>query len=369
MPEIVEEVKNTPLSAVHETAGGKMVPFAGFYMPVSYRGITEEHRKVRSTVGAFDLSHMGEFRVTGPRALEFLQKVTTNNVSKLAAWDVQYSLMCYPEGGIVDDLLVYRLPNSYLLVVNAANIEKDFDWLASHKPEGVTLTDESDQTALFAIQGPKAEALLAKLTDFDLPNLGYYKAARAKVCGQGILFSRTGYTGEDGFELYIPPEKAEFYWRKIMEAGEQFDIESIGLGARDTLRLEMKYMLYGSDIDATANPMEAGLGWVVKLNKGDFIGKAPIEKMKTEGPKRKLVAFEMLEKSIPRKGCSIYAGSQKAGEVTSGTFSPSLGKGIGLGYVSTNLSAVGTKLEIDIRGKKTPAIVVPAPFYKNGTRK
>ena len=369
MPQIAEEVKKTPLSAVHEAAGGKMVPFAGFYMPVSYRGITEEHRKVRSSVGVFDLSHMGEFRVTGPNGLEFLQKVTTNDVTKLAVWDVQYSLMCYPEGGVVDDLLVYRLPDSYLLVVNAANIEKDFNWLVSHTPEGATLTDESDQTALIAIQGPRAEALMAKLTDFDLPNLGYYKAVRAKVSSREILFSRTGYTGEDGFELYIPPEKADFFWRKIMEAGKEFDIEPIGLGARDTLRLEMKYMLYGNDIDATTNPMEAGLGWVVKLNKGDFIGKGPIERMKTEGPKRKLVAFEMLEKSIPRKGCSIYAGSQKTGEVTSGTFSPSLDKGIGLGYIPSALSAAGTKLEIDIRGKKTPATVVSTPFYKNGTRK
>lgn len=346
-----------------------MVSFAGFYMPVSYRGITEEHRKVRSSVGIFDLSHMGEFRVTGPKALEFLQKVTTNDVAKLAVWDVQYSLMCYPEGGIVDDLLVYHLPDSYLLVVNAANIEKDFDWLVSHKPEGVTLTDESDQTALIAIQGPRSEALMAKLTDFDLPKLGYYKAAQAKVCGQEILFSRTGYTGEDGFELYMPPEKAEFFWRKIMEAGKEFDIESIGLGARDTLRLEMKYMLYGNDIDATTNPIEAGLGWVVKLNKGNFIGQAPIEKMKTEGPKRKLAAFEMLEKAIPRKGCTICADNKKVGEVTSGTFSPTLEKGIGLGYAPSFLSAVGTKLEIDIRGKKTPATIVPAPFYPKGSRK
>lgn len=369
MPQVVEGVKKTPLSAAHEAAGGKMVPFAGFYMPVSYRGITEEHRKVRSSVGLFDLSHMGEFRVTGLKALEFLQKVTTNDATKLAVWDVQYSLMCYPEGGIVDDLLVYHLPDSYLLVVNAANLEKDFDWLAAHKPEGVTLTDESDRTALIAIQGPRAEALMAKLTDFDLPQLGYYKAARAKACGQEILFSRTGYTGEDGFELYMLPDNAEFFWRKIMEAGKEFDIEPIGLGARDTLRLEMKYMLYGNDIDATTNPMEAGLGWVVKLNKGDFLGKTPIEKMKSDGPKRKLAAFEMLEKSIPRKGCSIYAGNQKAGEVTSGTFSPTLEKGIGLGYVPAAHSAIGVKLDIDIRGKKTPAAVVPAPFYKNGTRK
>ncbi len=346
-----------------------MVPFAGFYMPVAYRGITEEHRKVRSSVGVFDLSHMGEFRITGSRALDFLQKMTTNDVAKLAVGDVQYSLMCHPEGGIVDDLLVYRLPGEYLLVVNAANIEKDFDWLSSHKPEGVALTDESDQTALIAIQGPRSEAVVAKLTDFDLSKLGYYKAVRAKVSGQEILFSRTGYTGEDGFELYMPPEKAEFFWRKIMEAGRQFDIEPIGLGARDTLRLEMKYMLYGNDIDAATNPIEAGLGWVVKLNKGNFIGRGPIEKMKTEGPKRKLAAFEMLEKSIPRKGCLIYTATQKAGEVTSGTFSPSLEKGVGLGYVPSILSAVGTKLEIDIRGKKSPAAVVPAPFYQKGSHK
>ncbi|HXF48926.1 MAG TPA: glycine cleavage system aminomethyltransferase GcvT [Verrucomicrobiae bacterium] len=362
-------MKKTPLSDLHEAAGAKMVPFAGFYMPVSYRGISEEHRKVRSSVGVFDLSHMGEFRVTGTRALEFLQKVTTNDVAKLAVWDVQYSMMCYPEGGIVDDLLIYHLPDSYLLVVNAANIEKDFDWLVSHKPNAVTLTDESDRTALIAIQGPKAEVLMAKLTDYDLPKLGYYKAANDRVCGEEILFSRTGYTGEDGFELYMTPERAEYFWSKVMEAGREFDIEPIGLGARDTLRLEMKYMLYGNDIDATTNPLEAGLGWVVKLAKGDFIGKGPTEKLKAAGLKRKLVCFEMTEKAIPRKGCGIFSGGQKVGEVTSGTFSPSLEKGIGLGYVPTALAEVGRKLEIEIRGKNAAAVVVPAPFYKNGTRK
>ncbi len=365
----MEILKKTALCAVHEAAGAKMVPFAGFYMPVTYRGITEEHRKVRTSAGLFDLSHMGEFRVTGAGALDFLQKTTTNDVAKLTVGDVQYSTMCYPEGGIVDDLLVYRLADGYLLVVNAANLEKDFDWLTSHKPSGVSLVDESDQTALLAIQGPKTEMLMTKLTSFDLSNLGYYKSARAKVCGEEILFSRTGYTGEDGFELYVAPERAEFFWKKIMEAGREFDIEPIGLGARDTLRLEMKYMLYGNDIDQTTNPIEAGLGWVVKLSKPDFIGKPPIEKMKTEGPKRKLVAFEMAEKSIPRKGCGIFSGGQKSGEVTSGTFSPSLDKGIGLGYVPALFSAIGTKLEIDIRGKKGPATVVPAPFYKKGTRK
>jgi len=364
-----ETLKKTALAAVHEKAGAKMVPFAGFYMPVTYRGITEEHRKVRSSVGLFDLSHMGEFRVSGSGALDFLQEVTTNDVAKLAVWDVQYSLVCYPEGGIVDDLLVYRLPDSFFLVVNAANIQKDFDWLASHKPSGVALTDESDDFALLAIQGPKAEAIMAKLTGFDLPRLGYYKAAKAKVCGEEILFSRTGYTGEDGFELYVAPERAENFWHQIMEAGEEFDIELIGLGARDTLRLEMKYMLYGNDIDQTTNPIEAGLGCVVKLSKPGFIGKPPIEKMKTEGPKRKLAAFEMIEKSIPRKGCTIFSGGEKLGEVTSGTFSPSLEKGIGLGYVPTSFSTMETKLEIDIRGKRTPAAVVAAPFYKNGTRR
>jgi aminomethyltransferase len=210
---------------------------------------------------------------------------------------------------------------------------------------------------------------MAKLTAFDLPKLGYYKAARDKVCGEEILFSRTGYTGEDGFELYVPPGRAEYFWRKIIEVGKAFDIEPIGLGARDTLRLEMKYMLYGNDIDASTNPLEAGLGWVVKPAKGGFIGKGPIEKLKGEGLKRKLVCFEMTEKAIPRKGCGIFSDGQKAGEVTSGTFSPSLEKGIGLGYVPSVLAELGTKLEIEIRGKNTPAVVVPAPFYKNGTRK
>ena len=278
--------KKTPFYDIHLKKGAKVVEFAGFYMPIQYRSIMEEHRKVRNKVGMFDLTHMGEFEVWGKDALAFLQKCTTNDVSKLETYQVQYNCMCYPDGGIVDDLLVYKLPDHYFLVVNASNIDKDFNWLNEHTFGDVKLKNISDETALLAIQGPLAEKVLKKLTSLDLSKLRFYWATKGKVVGEEILFSRTGYTGEDGFELYIPPHLAEKFWKAVEEAGKEFEIEPIGLGARDSLRLEMKYMLYGNDIDQTTNPLEAGIGWIVKLDKDDFIGKEPTVKLKEQGLKR-----------------------------------------------------------------------------------
>jgi len=365
----MSDTKKTPFYQIHLRNNAKIVEFAGYWMPIQFKGIMEEHRKVRSSVGLFDITHMGEFEVKGKDALAFLQKTTTNDVSKLSDYQVQYSCMCYEDGGIVDDLLVYRLPDRFYLVVNASNIEKDFNWLKAHLFGDVKLVNLSDQTALLAIQGPVAEKVMAKLTDVDLKKIKYYWAARGKVAGKEILFSRTGYTGEDGFELYMPNEYGEHFWNSIMQAGKEFGIEPIGLGARDSLRLEMKYMLYGNDIDQTTNPLEAGLGWIVKLDKGDYVGKEPTLKLQKEGLKRKLVAFELSDKAFPRQHYHIEKNGKKIGEVTSGTFSPSLEKGIGLGYVDIQSSEVGADLDINIRGKDYLAKVTKPPFYKNFTHK
>ncbi len=365
----MSETKKTPFYQIHLKNNAKMVEFAGYWMPIQFKGIMEEHRRVRSSVGLFDITHMGEFEVKGKDSLVFLQKMTTNDVSKLSDYQVQYSCMCYDNGGIVDDLLVYRLPDRFFLVVNASNIEKDFNWLKSHLFGDVELENISDQTALLAIQGPVAEKVMAKLTDVVLDKISYYWAARGKVAGKEILFSRTGYTGEDGFELYMPDEYGEHFWDAIMQAGKEFGIEPIGLGARDSLRLEMKYMLYGNDIDQTTNPLEAGLGWIVKLDKGDFVGKEPTVELQKAGLKRKLVAFELSDKAFPRQHYQIEKNGKKTGEVTSGTFSPSLEKGIGLGYVDIQYSDTGADLEINIRGKDYLAKVIKPPFYKNYTHK
>jgi aminomethyltransferase len=361
--------KETPFYDIHLRNKAKIVEFAGFLMPIQFRGIMEEHRKVRSSVGLFDITHMGEFEVWGKDAESFVQKMTTNDVSKLEVYQVQYSCMCYDHGGIVDDLLVYRLPDHFLLVVNGACLEKDFRWLSDHLSGDVELKDVSDQTALLALQGPKAEEVMRRLTDEDLSELRFYWATWGKVNGIEMLFSRTGYTGEDGFELYFSPQHAETMWNALMVAGKEFDIEPIGLGARDSLRLEMKYMLYGNDIDQHTNPLEAGLGWIVKLDKGDFVGKEPIQRMKQEKPKRRLVAFELLDMGFPRPHYQIQNNGQKIGEVTSGTFSPSLNKGIGLGYVPTEFSKIDTELDIIIRNKTQRVVVVRPPFYKNFTHK
>lgn len=363
-------IKKTPFYDIHEKLNAKIVEFAGYHMPIQYRSITEEHKRVRKTVGVFDLSHMGEFQVSGHGARQFVQHAITNDLDKLDTGQILYTCMCYPDGGIVDDLLVYNLGDEFFLVVNAANIEKDFAYLNSlKKHDDVTLENLSDQIGLLAIQGPDAEKVMAKLTDYDLPSLPYYWSATSEIAGMEMLFSRTGYTGEDGFELYCFPEQAVPLWSAVMEAASEFNGEPVGLGARDSLRLEMKYALYGNDIDQATNPLEAGMGWTVKLNKSDFVGKDALEKIKAEGLKRKLIAFELKEKGFPRQHYPIVIDGEKAGEVTSGTFSPTLDIGIGAGYVPADRSKIGSEIIIDIRGKLIPAEIVKPPFYKNGTRK
>jgi aminomethyltransferase len=324
----------------------------------------EEHNAVRSNVGLFDLTHMGEFEVSGPHALDFLQKMTTNDVAALEVAQIQYSCMTYPDGGIVDDLLVYKLENRYMLVVNAANLDKDLVWLKDHLISGVDLIDRSDEISLLAIQGPNAVKLMAELTDYNLDSLQYYWAAQAEVARKKILFSRTGYTGEDGFELYIPNADGAHLWDAIIEAGKKYDLALIGLGARDSLRLEMKMALYGNDIDQTTNPIEAGLGWIVKLDAGDFIGSDIIRKVKSEKPDRKLVSMILKQKAFPRQGYDIYDGDKPVGKVTSGTVSPSLDVPIAMGYVPRQLSKPGNTVEIDIRGRRITAEIIKPPFYK-----
>jgi len=361
--------KKTPLFDKHAALGAKIVDFAGYQMPVLYNSINAEHLKVRNNVGIFDLSHMGEFYAHGPGALDFLQKVTVNDVSALDVWQVQYTCMCYPNGGIVDDLLIYRLPDKYMLVVNAACLEKDWKWLNDNMFGGVRLENESDNTGLIAVQGPDAQKVMQKVTDFDLDKMEFYWSAETTVAGHKILISRTGYTGEDGFEMYIPPDKCSDIWDSLIEAGKEFDISPIGLGARDSLRLEMKYMLYGNDIDDTTNPIAAGLGWIVKLDKGDFIGREPVNTMKAEKPSERLVAFEMQDRAIPRKGYTIERDGEQVGRVTSGGYSPSLEKGIGLGYVRRGNTKAGVELQVPIRGKNASALIVKPPFYKQGSHK
>ncbi len=363
------EPKKTPFYSLHVANKAKIVEFAGYLMPIQFRGMMEEHRKVRSSVGLFDITHMGEFEVWGEDREAFIQRMTTNDVSRLAPYQVQYSCMCYDHGGIVDDILVYRLPDHLLLVVNGACLDKDFQWLSDHLSGDVDLRNRSEQTALLALQGPRAEDVLKKLTDKNLSDLRYYWSTWTKVNGIEMLFSRTGYTGEDGFELYFSPEHAESMWNALIEAGKEFEIEPIGLGARDSLRLEMKLMLYGNDIDQTTNPLEAGLGWIVKLDKGDFVGKEPIARMKEQKPQRKLAAFELTDMGFPRQHYVIQKDRKKIGEITSGTFSPSLNKGIGLGYVPVEFSKIDTELDIVIRGKPHKAVVVKPPFYKDFTHK
>jgi aminomethyltransferase len=360
-------MKNTPLVKKHEALGAKMAEFAGYNMPISYAGIKVEHNTVREGVGVFDVSHMGEFMVEGDGALDLIQKVTTNDASKLSIGDAQYS--CFPngKGGIVDDLLVYRLgEKSYLLVVNASNIDKDWNWINEQNTFGAALSNISDNYALLAVQGPKAAEALQSLTDVDLSAIKYYTFKQGTFAGlDNIILSATGYTGSGGFELYVPNEAAEAVWDAVFEAGKDFGIAPIGLGARDTLRLEMGYCLYGNDIDDTTSPLEAGLGWITKLKKGDFIDSDYLNNQKAEGTARRLVGFEMVERGIPRHDYLIEdAEGNVIGKVTSGTQSPSLGKAIGLGYVSQSFAKSGSEIYIAIRNKKIKAEVVKLPFYK-----
>ena len=361
-------MKTTPFTEKHIALGAKMHEFAGYNMPIEYSGIIDEHLTVCQGVGVFDVSHMGEFWVKGPKALAFLQKVTSNNVAVLTPGKIQYT--CFPndKGGIVDDLLVYQYePEKYMLVVNAANIEKDWDWCVSHNTEGAELENASDHMAQLAVQGPKAILALQKLTDIDLASIPYYTFKVGKFAGEeNVIISNTGYTGAGGFELYFYPNVADTIWKAVFEAGEEFDIKPIGLGARDTLRLEMGFCLYGNDLDDTTSPIEAGLGWITKFIEGkEFINRPMLEKQKAEGVTRKLVGFEMVDRGIPRHGYELVnSDGEKIGIVTSGTMSPTRKIGIGMGYVKPEYSKAGTEICIDMRGRKLKAVVVKPPFRK-----
>ncbi len=351
---------------MHLRHQAKMVEFAGFYMPIQYTSILDEHKKVRTSVGVFDVSHMGEIEISGPRTMDFVNYITTNDASKIAVNQAQYSAMCYENGGIVDDLLVYHLRDKYLLVVNAANTTKDFDWMAQNRFDDVEIKNVSDKISQLAVQGKNAEATLQKLTDFDLSSIQFYWFSEGKLAGVDMLISRTGYTGEPGFELYFPRNHSEAVWDQLMKAGKEFEIAPIGLAARDSLRLEKKYCLYGNDIDANTNPLEAGLGWITKLEKNEFIGKESLVKAKQEGIKRKLMGFEVEGRMIPRHGYKIFKEDGRIGEVTSGAFSPILEKNIGLGYIDLPFATVGEEIQIstarDGDGRRSAAKVVKTPF-------
>ncbi|MDX2172716.1 MAG: glycine cleavage system aminomethyltransferase GcvT [Bacteroidota bacterium] len=359
-------MKSTALTNKHISLGAKMVPFAGYNMPVSYVGLNEEHLTVRSGVGVFDVSHMGEFRLKGEKALDLIQQVTSNDASKLTDGKVQYSCLPNKDGGIIDDLLVYRFKaDEYYLVVNASNIEKDWNWIKQFNTYGVEMLDMSDNTSLLAVQGPKAILALQKLTSVDLSKMEYYTFCVDKMAGiDNVIISNTGYTGAGGFEIYVSNADAEKMWNAVFEAGEEFGIKPIGLGARDTLRLEMGFCLYGNDIDDTTSPIEAGLGWITKFTK-DFTNRAVIEAQKTNGVSKKLVGFEMIDRGIPRHDYLIAdATGSIIGKVTSGTQSPSLNKAIGMGYVKSEFATVDKDIFIIIRDKPIKAKVVKLPFLK-----
>ena len=359
-------MKKTKFNRIHKTLGAKMVEFAGYEMPIQYSSIIAEHKAVRNSVGVFDVSHMGEIFLTGDKALDFVQLITINDASKLFPGRVQYSAMCYPDGGIVDDLLVYKIAeNEFLLVVNASNIEKDFNWMKDNNKFGVSIKNRSDDYSLLAVQGPNSKEVLDKLLSHEL-DLEYYHFIKGKIADVDMIISRTGYTGEIGYELYFTGDEltAEKVWNEIFTAGKEFDIQPVGLAARDSLRLEMGYCLYGNDIDQTTNPIEAGLGWVTKIDKAEFIGKESILKVKQDGINRKLVAMISDEKTFPRKGYEIISSGKKAGIITSGTVSPVLEKPIALGYVDKPYSSPGSEVSFKIRDKEFPARITKLPFVK-----
>ncbi len=362
-------VKRTPFHALHAAAGARLIDFAGFEMPVRYTGDVREHTAVRERAGLFDISHMGEFFVSGAGAAAFLDRVVTNDVDALAVGQALYSPMCRPDGGIVDDLLVYRTPIDYMVVVNASNRAKDLSWMLQHRPAGVTLEDRSDETALLAVQGPKAPEVLRGHVPDSVLELGYYRAGEGRLFGADALIARTGYTGEDGFEIYFRARDADPVWNGLVAAGHRVRMELIGLGARDTLRLEMGFMLYGNDIDDSTSPLEAGLGWTVKFSKPEFNGRAALAAQKQSGLTRKLVAFELDGRRVPRHGMPIEHAGRVVGQVTSGTYGPSLGRPIGMGYVEIAAAVMGGSLDIVAGPSKLAARIVKLPFYKHGTRK
>lgn len=367
--DICNNSKCTPLFKEHIKLGAAMVDFSGWYMPVQYTNVIEEHLAVRNNVGIFDVCHMGEFIVSGSGSLEFLQHMATNDISKLELNQACYNCMCNESGNVIDDLFIYKLKeDEFFVVVNAGTIEKDFNWLLKHKPSGIELKNISEQTAKIDVQGPYAEALMQTLTSFCLEGIKRFSCSRIKLnfMNEELLISRTGYTGEDGFELYLNPEHASLVWNRLIEAGSVFNIKPCGLGARDTLRIESCYSLYGHEINENTTPIEAGLGFAVKFAK-DFIGRDVLEKQKAYGAEKKLVCFEMIDKSVPRESYDIIIDNKKIGYVTSGTYSPLFRKGIGMGYIESaesDLCNVGNEICILIRGKQYKAVIVERPFYK-----
>ncbi len=362
---MVEDVVRLPLHDRHAAAGARFVPFAGHEMPISYTRIIEEHHAVRRQVGLFDVSHMGEIRVVGPRAVEVVNGLISHDIRTTACGQARYAVMCHPDGGIVDDLIAYKISDEEIFIcVNASNKAKDFAFMKAHATEGAELIDESAAWAQLALQGPKAEAVLSRVTEIDLSQMGYYHFAQGAVAGVGCLVARTGYTGEDGFEVYIPVGGAEAVFDAIVAAGAPDGLALCGLGCRDTLRLEARLALYGQDLSDDINPFEAGLAWVVKLDKPeDFVGRAALERIKAEGVKRRLRGFILKEKGVPRAHCPIMAGEEQVGELTSGTWSPTLEVGIGLGYVDVSQSDA-RELDVSIRDRRIAAEVTLKPFYK-----
>lgn len=361
-------LKRTPLFAAYKDQA-KLVEFGGWEMPVQFSSIKEEHHAVRNAAGLFDVSHMGEVAVTGPDATTFLQRIMTNDVDKLQDNQAQYTFMCYPDGGTIDDLLVYKKgENDYLLVPNAANLEKDVAWLNKHRSGDVTIHDVSPQTALLALQGPKAEAILQQLTSIDLSGIRPFRFyPKADVDGLEVMISRSGYTGEDGFELYLAAEDSVALWEKLLAAGKEDGLLPCGLGARDTLRFEAKLPLYGQELSANISPLEAGLGFAVKLDKGEFIGRDALLRQKEQGIPRKLVGIEMIERGIPRTNYPVYVGDELIGEVTSGTQSPTLQKNLGLALIKREYGELGQEVQVGIRKKRVQAQIVKTPFYKRSS--
>ncbi|MBI4411249.1 MAG: glycine cleavage system aminomethyltransferase GcvT [Deltaproteobacteria bacterium] len=363
-------LKRTPLFEIHKKLGARMVEFGGWEMPVQYTGVIEEHRAVRNSAGLFDISHMGEIFVTGEHARDFVNLITTNDISKILDGQCQYAACCYEKGGVVDDVISYRFnPKKYLIIVNASNVDKDFEWFQKNKTAGVTLENKSSDYSLLALQGPKAQKILQPLVDYPLDKLVYYHFCETKMGGKPIILSRTGYTGEDGFEICGAWDDAPVFWELLMKEGASNGLQPIGLGARDTLRLEAAYSLYGHEIGETINPLEARLGWVVKLgsttlDKSDFIGKKALQEIKASGIKRNLVGIEMVENGIPRQGYEVFSGERKIGVITSGTFSPTLNKAIGLALVESGFGAVGSELLVQVRRQKLRGQIVNLPFYK-----
>ncbi len=360
-----DKLRQTPLAARHVEAGARMVEFAGWEMPVQYAGLTDEHRAVRERAGLFDVSHMGEIRIRGSGAEDFLQRLTPNDVAKLTPGRVHYSALLTEQGTYLDDLLVYRLAaEEFLLVVNAANTASDLEWIVSQRSADVEVRDVSSEYALLAIQGPAAEKILQPLTDVDLAPLKYYRFADGEVDGRAAIVSRTGYTGEDGFELYLAWQDSPPVWDALLEAGGSEGLVPAGLGARNTLRLEAGMALYGHEIDETTTPLEAGLGWTVKLGKGEFIGRQAIERQKSAGLQRRLVGFELTGRGIARDGHAVLVEGRKVGEVTSGTWVPTLGKAVGMAYVPLEAGQPGTPVSLDVRGRLVDGIIVELPFYR-----